>query len=65
VYGHAALTIVAASGLDADAGLLGSINSLPERQILTRGMEPDWKLGVLPAFDATLMKSPHAQRGWT
>jgi hypothetical protein len=65
VYGHAALTIVAASGLDADAGLRGWKSSPPERELFTEIMGPDWRLGVLPAFDATIMKAPHAKRGWT
>jgi hypothetical protein len=65
VYGHAALTIVAASGLDADAGLGGWKNSPPERKLFTEVMGPDWTLGVLPFFDAAIMKAPHAKRGWT
>ena len=65
VYGHAVLTIVAASGLNADAGLRGWKSSPPERKLFTESMGLDWKLGVLPAFDAMLMKAPHAKRGWT
>ena len=65
IYGHAALTIVAASGNNADVGLRGFKSCPAERKIPSRVMEPGWKLGVFTAFDAALMQSPHAKRGWT
>lgn len=65
IYGHAALTIIAASGTNADAGLGGVKSRSAERQIPSRVMGPGWKLGVFTAFDAALMYSTHAKRGWT
>jgi hypothetical protein len=65
VYGHATLTIVAASGFDAEAGLLGWRSSPSERRLFIESMGPDWRLGVLPFFDGAIMQSPHAKRGWT
>lgn len=65
VYGHAALTIVAASGIDAQAGLPGWRNSCSERQLFVKDIEPGLRLGVLPFFDRAIMESPHAKRGWT
>jgi hypothetical protein len=65
VYGHATLTVVAASGLDAQAGLLGWRSSPSERQLFIESMGPCWRLGVLPMFDRAIMQSPHAKRGWT
>jgi hypothetical protein len=65
IYGHATLTIIAASGVDAQAGLRGWRSSPPERQLFIENMGPGWRLGVLPAFDRAIMQSPHAGRGWT
>jgi hypothetical protein len=65
VYGHAALTIIAASGSNVEAGLQGWRSSLPERQLFIESIGPDFRLGVLPYFDKAIMQSPHAQRGWT
>lgn len=65
VYRHSALTIVAASGLDADAGLEGWGSQSSSREIFTENMGPDWNLGVLPTFDKTFARSPHVKRGWT
>lgn len=65
VYGHAALTLIAASGIDADAGLSGWKATSPERQTCIESMGSDWKLGVLPSFEPSLMNTPYAQRGWT
>jgi len=65
VYGHAELTIVAASGTDADAGLPGWKTSPPERALVTESLGSGFTLGVLPFFDAAIMNSPHAKRAWT
>lgn len=66
VYGNSALTIVAASGDHADAGLKGW-GQAPEagsRQSTVK-IEDGFILGVLPFFDLELMNSTFASRGWT
>jgi hypothetical protein len=65
VYGNAVLTIVAASGTDAQAGLPGWRCCPPERSLPLATIEADLTLGVLPFFDGAIMQSPHAKRGWT
>ncbi|CAH0028007.1 unnamed protein product [Clonostachys rhizophaga] len=66
VYGNSALTIVAASGDHADAGLegWGRPAEAGSRQSLVK-IEDGFILGVLPFFDLELMNSTFASRGWT
>lgn len=65
VYGDAELTLIAASGEEANAGLQGWKSCPSERRLFTEEIRPDLRLGVLPAYEAKLMDSPHARRGWT
>jgi hypothetical protein len=65
IYGNSVLTIVAASGGHADAGLMGWSEERAPDHIVTVRVDEDLTLGVLPFFDAELMKSPYAKRGWT
>ncbi|VUC31107.1 unnamed protein product [Clonostachys rosea] len=66
VYGNSALTIVAASGDHADAGLEGWRQAMEagSRQSTVK-IEDGFILGVLPFFDLELMNSTFASRGWT
>lgn len=66
VYGHAAVTIVAASGDGAHCGLSGwSDLDSREEACPHVTLASDFRLGVIPAFDAELMSSAHASRAWT
>ncbi|KAJ4319451.1 hypothetical protein N0V84_006354 [Fusarium piperis] len=68
VYGNAALTILAASGGHADAGLSGwASDGIPDREnaILDVRIAPDLHLTVRPLFDIELMDASHSKRGWT
>lgn len=68
IYGNAALTILAASGGHANAGLSGwASDGIHDRQnaILDVRVGPDLHLTVRPLFDTELMDAPHSQRGWT
>ncbi|KAI8625947.1 HET-domain-containing protein [Xylariaceae sp. FL1651] len=66
IYGNAALTIVAASGTHADAGLqVGGQENRAARAVVTEQFCKELTLGVVPSFDSELMDSTYAQRGWT
>jgi len=70
VYGCASLTLVAASGQHAAAGLLRSnrtrvSDTEQSSPFPTACISSDLSLAVLPFFGGELMRSPHAQRGWT
>ncbi|KAI3317126.1 HET-domain-containing protein [Xylariaceae sp. AK1471] len=66
IYGNAALTIVAASGTHADAGLLvGSQQNRAARAVVTEKFGKGLTLGVFPHLDYELMGSTYGQRGWT
>jgi len=66
VYGHAHLTVIAASGNHADAGLSGwSDKAERTNAVVTEFIKPGLQLGVLPFFDLEIMLSAHAQRAWT
>ncbi|KAF2145305.1 uncharacterized protein K452DRAFT_245118 [Aplosporella prunicola CBS 121167] len=63
VYSHATLTLVAASGKEAQSGLSGV--SRGRRNLHTQELAPGFRLGVLPFFEEEMMKSEHATRAWT
>jgi len=66
VYGHASLTIVAATGDNAQAGLPGfGEGPWTSRRLNVEKIAPDLQLGVLPHFDVELMESSYAKRAWT
>ena len=66
VYAESAVTIVAASGWHADAGLSGyQRSSRDSSDTVTEWIAPDLQLGVLPHLHLGFMDSDHAKRGWT
>lgn len=66
VYGHAYLTLVVASGANAQAGISGwSDNGPRSNTVLSKVVQPELRLGVIPFFDVEMMNSLHAQRAWT
>lgn len=66
IYGDAFLTIVAATGDNAGAGLPGyRRNTRGRPQARAERIGPDLSLIVLPHWDAQLGQSTYAHRGWT
>ncbi|OCL11406.1 HET-domain-containing protein, partial [Glonium stellatum] len=66
IYANATVTIVAATGFDANAGLSGfegDLRASTNTPLVMIG--PELQLGVLPHFAAELTESCHATRGWT
>lgn len=66
VYGNAVITIVAATGKNANAGLSGwhrSSRKSPREDIEV--IQPDFQIGLLPFFENELQDSPYSRRGWT
>lgn len=66
IYANATVTIVAATGSNANAGLSGFDED--SRASINTPLEfigPELQLGVLPHFAAELMESCHATRAWT
>jgi hypothetical protein len=64
VYAESIVTIVAASGDDANTGLSG-LHKQSRRTIDTEMVGSDLRLGILPHFSAEYIGSYHATRGWT
>ena len=66
VYSKAEVTIVAASGSDSFYGLPGYGGTPRDTPQPVRKFENEGLiLGIRPRYQATLMGSPHGQRGWT
>jgi hypothetical protein len=61
---YAALTVVAASGRYAQAGI-SSLNDPLARKVDTRSFVSYFRLGILPFFDGEMMRCKHAYRCWT
>ncbi|KAI9660326.1 MAG: hypothetical protein M1821_009676 [Bathelium mastoideum] len=66
VYGNAVITIIAASGGQANAGLSGwnkASRKPPGENVET--IRPGFRIGLLPFFENELEDSPYSSRGWT
>lgn len=66
IFGHADLTIIAASGTSVQAGLSGwgpTARNLRTTKPCNIGQ--DLRVGVLPNFNIELLESPYSSRGWT
>jgi hypothetical protein len=64
IYANAAVTLVAATGNGADAGLSAWSNKHGRDQHCM-DLEPNFRLGVLPYYQRELLECKHASRAWT
>ena len=65
IYEHASLTIVAASGDNANAGLPGVRSGSRKRQDILREVQPGIHLGMFLSPDHLLKRSVYETRAWT
>ena len=66
VYGNAVITLVAATGGHANAGLSGwhrASRKSPEEDVET--IQTGFQIGLLPFFENELEDAPYSGRGWT
>ncbi|KAL9075847.1 MAG: hypothetical protein Q9157_003857 [Trypethelium eluteriae] len=66
VYGNSAITLVAATGEHADAGLSGwdkTCRKLPWEDVET--IRSDFRIGLVSFFENEIEDSPYSRRSWT